>query len=233
MLSNFFGRAAVRNAKRAHCPPTGRYYRKLHVESLETRRLLTTLTGFALSGYPASTIAGASHSFTLTALQASGTYANYQGTVHFSSTDRNATLPADYTFATSNSGTHSFSATFKTVNTEAPYTQTLIATDTATGMFQTFSVIVTPAGLKTFVVQGVPTSSFVAGVPGTMTATAQDAYGNTVTNYTGTVHYTSSDPYALLPANYQFQTSDAGSHTFTVTFISTGSSKTVTVTVRK
>jgi hypothetical protein len=41
--------------------------------------------------------------------------------------------------------------------------------------------------------------------------TAQDAYGNTVTGYTGTVHLTNSRG---VMANYTFQPADMGTHTF-------------------
>ena len=36
-------------------------------------------------------------------------------------------------------------------------------------------------------------STVTAGKTLTVTVTAQDAYGNKVTNYSGTVHFTSSD----------------------------------------
>src|ERR1035437_8216846 len=48
-----------------------------------------------------------------------------------------------------------------------------------------------------------------------LTVTAQDTYGNTATGYTGTVHFTSSDGAASLPANYTFVAGDAGVHSFT------------------
>jgi hypothetical protein len=63
------------------------------------------------------------------------------------------------------------------------------------------------------VVAGFP-SPTTAGVAGSFTVTAQDAYGNTATGYTGTVHFTSSDAQALLPADYTFTGADAGVHTF-------------------
>ena len=47
-----------------------------------------------------------------------------------------------------------------------------------------------------------------------VTVTAKDAYGNMATGYTGTVHFTSSDGQAVLPANYTFVAGDAGIHTF-------------------
>src|SRR5207249_12248896 len=45
--------------------------------------------------------------------------------------------------------------------------------------------------------------------------TAMDAYGHTAVGHTGTVHFTSSDGQAALPANYTFVSGDAGVHTFT------------------
>ena len=48
-----------------------------------------------------------------------------------------------------------------------------------------------------------------------VTVTAMDAYGNTATGYTGTVHFTSTDGAAVLPADYTFTAGDAGVHTFT------------------
>ena len=56
--------------------------------------------------------------------QFNNTDTNYAGTVHFSSTDAQAVLPADATLA---SGVGTFNGTFAT-----PGSQTLTATDTAT-----------------------------------------------------------------------------------------------------
>jgi hypothetical protein len=55
----------------------------------------------------------------------------------------------------------------------------------------------------------------IAGTPFDVTVTAQDVNGNTVTGYTGTVTFSSQDPYgASLPGDYQFTPADQGSHTF-------------------
>jgi hypothetical protein len=40
--------------------------------------------------------------------------------------------------------------------------------------------------------------------------TVKDGSGNTVTDYKGTVHFTSSDPIAVLPPDYTFVTGDSG-----------------------
>ena len=60
-------------------------------------------------------------------------------------------------------------------------------------------------------------------------STAYDAYGNMATGYTGTVSLTSSDPQAVLPANYTFTTADDGKHTFAVT-LETAGTQTITAT---
>jgi len=54
-------------------------------------------------------------------------------------------------------------------------------------------------------------------VAGIVTVTAKDAYGNVATGYLGTVHFTSTDANAVLPANYKFTAANAGTHTFSVT----------------
>ncbi|HMF23721.1 MAG TPA: hypothetical protein VKG24_16555, partial [Pseudolabrys sp.] len=78
-------------------------------------------THFAVSA-PASATGGTAFSFTVTALTASNNVATgYSGTVHFTSSDGAATLPAN---ATLTNGVGTFSATLKTAGT-----QTIAATD--------------------------------------------------------------------------------------------------------
>jgi sugar lactone lactonase YvrE len=60
------------------------------------------------------------------------------------------------------------------------------------------------------------------GAAGTFTVTAEDASGNKLTGYTGMVHFTSSDPAAVLPADYTFTAADNGAHTFTATLNTPG-----------
>jgi sugar lactone lactonase YvrE len=67
------------------------------------------------------------------------------------------------------------------------------------------------------------TSPFTAGTLGTVTVTAEDASGYTVTGYTGTVHFTSSDSLAVLPGDYTFTSTDAGAHSFSAELFAAGS----------
>lgn len=71
-----------------------------------------------------------------------------------------------------------------------------------------------------------------AGLPFDVTVTALDAYNQTAPGYTGTVHFSSSDPSsAMLPANYTFTAGDQGVHTFRngATLVTAGT-QTVTAT---
>jgi hypothetical protein len=59
------------------------------------------------------------------------------------------------------------------------------------------------------------TSPLTAGASSDVTVEAHDALDNVVTSYAQTVTFASTDPLAVLPANYLFVAGDAGSHTFT------------------
>lgn len=71
-------------------------------------------------------------------------------------------------------------------------------------------------------------SNATPGVQFNVTVTAQDNNGATLTNYTGTVHFTSSDSLATLPSNYTFTSSNAGTHGFVATLRKSGP-QTITV----
>ncbi|MEP7156894.1 MAG: hypothetical protein ABI905_14035 [Betaproteobacteria bacterium] len=66
------------------------------------------------------------------------------------------------------------------------------------------------------------TSPVAAGTAGTATVTVRDAMGNIATGYRGTVHFTSSDASATLPANYTFIAGDNGVHLFSIALATVG-----------
>src|SRR5207247_475339 len=137
----------------------------------------------------------------------------YVGTVKLSSSDPLGVLPASYTFTAADAGVHVFSVTLKTAGSKS-----LTVTDAANAIVKgTTSITVTPAAAVTFLVTGFPTHP-ASGTQYSYTVTVVDAYGNTVTGYRGTVHLGSSDPNAVLPANYTFTSGDAGKHTFNADF---------------
>jgi hypothetical protein len=85
-------------------------------------------SSFVITG-PSSVGAGTAFSITVTAVDAYGNVATgYRGTVHFSCSDGKASLAANYTFTTTDSGTHTFSVKLKTKGT-----QTITVTDTLDG----------------------------------------------------------------------------------------------------
>ena len=177
-----------------------------------------------VSGFPAIT-AGVAQSFTVTAYDAYGNVATgYTDTVYFKSSDSKAVLPANYPFTAADQGTHTFSATLLTAGT-----QSLIVTDANSNSVasQENGIAVSPAALASLQLTGL-VGATTAGQAQGFTVTAGDAYGNAIPGYTGTVHFTSSDAKAVLPANYTFTSADAGKHTFSATLVMAGT-QTLTV----
>jgi hypothetical protein len=190
------------------------------VTGSETNIQVNAAAGVALyiGSMPSSSTAGTAVSFYVMALDAYNNRAtSYLGTVHFTSSDVQAVLPADYTFVPGDQGRRTFTATLKTAGT-----QSVTATDTSTpAMTRKQSLTVTPAAASSFAVTGYPTSTSV-GASHTFVVTALDPYGNVATGYTGTVMFASSDPGAILPVAFTFSASNAGTFTFTATFETAG-----------
>jgi hypothetical protein len=153
---------------------------------------------------PSAVTAGQRFDVTVTALSAFNTPATgYLGTVHFVATNG---ATADYTFTAADQGRHTFNiAVYRAGSLSVTGTDT--ANPSITGGF---TVTVNPAAAAQIALV-VP--SVTAGVPFSITVTVQDAYGNTVTGYLGTVHFTLTGP-AMAMANYTFTAADRGSHTF-------------------
>ncbi len=173
-------------------------------------------TSLLLTGSPAST-AGVAQTLKV---EVKDPYGNdtpgYFGTVHFTSSDPRAVLPADVPFG--GSSAQFISATFKTAGTQSitvedpffpPFTSTVSG------------IAVSPGAAASFIMSGFPATT--AGVTQTGTLTAMDAFGNLATGYTGTVNFSSSDAQAGLPANYTFTAADAGVHSFSATLKTAGS----------
>src|SRR5208337_3226645 len=179
----------------------------------ETGILVTLgpVSQFAVTGLTPDP-AGTSQSMIVKAEDAGGNLiTGYSGTVHFTSSDSQAVLPADSTLT---NGVGSFTVTLKTAGT-----QSVTATDTVTTSIAgtETGIAVTPASATHFTVTGLTGGAGVfnsgtAGTGWTLTVTAEDPYGNTDPSYTGTVHFTSSDPLAVLPADSKL-TDGVGSFT--------------------
>ena len=183
------------------------------------------VSSLALSA-PGTATAGTAVSLAVTAKDAFGnTATGYSGTVHFTTSDASAVLPANSTLT---SGTGNFSVTFKTAGT-----QTVTGTDTVTSSITgtTGNVVVSAAAATHFTVA--VAGSATAGVAFSGSVTALDQFNNIATGYTGTIHWTTSDSGAstALPANYTFVSADSGVHIFTNSFtLVTAGTQTVTAT---
>ncbi len=172
-----------------------------------------------VGGFPSPSTAGTPGSITVTALDQNGLPATgYTGTVHLTSSDAQAILPADYTFTAADHGTHTFNGiTLKTAGNQA-----ITVTDTRDPRLSGTQpgIRVRPAATITLAVAFTATTP--AGEPRAFTVAAKDQYGNTTPAYTGTVHLISSDGRAVLEANHTFTAADQGAYAFGVELRTTG-----------
>jgi hypothetical protein len=191
------------------------------VTLLETQA--PTVAHFRVSIVPVTATAGTSFQVIVTALDSDNQLMpDYNGSVSFSSNDSAALLPAAYKFTSADHGIHRFTVTLRSAGLHD-----IVASEgTATG---SSSINVVAANASHFQVSAAPTT---AGTPFNVTVTALDPYGNVDTDFTGTVHFATSDHGlgVVLPADYTFISNDAGVYTFTGVTLVTAGSPTITVT---
>jgi uncharacterized repeat protein (TIGR02543 family) len=138
----------------------------------------TTGLHLHVTGITNPIVAGTASDVTVTVVDEDDTVVvGYTGTIHFTSTDSAAVLPASYTFTALDAGSHAFAGgvTLKTAGL-----RTVIATGTGMGTIAGWqTVTVAPAVLDHFAF-GTIASPKVAGTPFSVTIAAKDFYGNTV-----------------------------------------------------
>ena len=164
-------------------------------------------THYQLSGYPNPTTDCTAANVTVAAYDIYNNLATgYTGTVHLHSTDGNAVLGGNFTFAAGNSGSTSLPVTLKSTGTWA-----ISANDISTPVIAgAQSGIVVNAGVaSSFSLSGFP-SPVVAGTQGNVTLAAYDACGNIATGYQGRVHLTSTDSSAMLAPDFNFTLANNG-----------------------
>ena len=143
---------------------------------------------------PATATAGSAFNAVVSAIDSYGnTATSYTGTIHFSSSDPQAVLPGDFTIT---GGSRPFTFKLKTAGT-----QRISVTDTtATSITGTSSAIAVTAGTAARLILTMPSTS-TAGSAFYGSVKAVDAYGNLAPSYGGTLHFTSTDAKAVLPAD--------------------------------
>ena len=169
-------------------------------------------TNFVMST-PGSAVLGAPFSFAVTAEDAANNPATtYTGTVHFTSTDGAATLPADTTLV---DGMGTVNATLNTLGH-----QTITAADTVDSSIAGVSPdILVPGPATHFRVDS--STPVTAGSPFNVTVTALDASNDVATGYSGTVHFATNAPRATMPAD---STLNGGVGNFAATMAKAGDS---------
>lgn len=169
--------------------------------------------GFVVQVPTANT--GVPFNFTVRAVDASAnTATTYTGTVHFTSSDGAAVLPADYTFTGGDAGVASFSATLHGDST----TVMLTATDTVNSSIHgSAGVTVKDPDHVVWFLTTLPLHP-ARNAPAAMQVVAQNRDYQQVASYRGTVHFSADDASVDLPPDYTFTAADAGAHTFSVTF---------------
>jgi hypothetical protein len=160
---------------------------------------------------PASAVAGAPVTVTVTALDASGAVATgYTGTVQLSSSDPSATLPASAMLV---NGVGQFNLTLRTTGS-----QTITATGTMPGITGMSAPITVGPAATRFGFVNTPAAA-ASGSPVTLSLSAYAGNGAVADTYPGTVQFTSSDPAAVLPPDSSLA---GGSGSFSVTFNTPG-----------
>ncbi|NDF14157.1 hypothetical protein EB061_02400, partial [bacterium] len=170
-------------------------------------------TQLVLSNVPASVTSGESIQIAVTAKDSNNnTATGYSRTLTFSSSDSQASLPSSPSIA---NGTGSYAIVLKSVGL-----RTFTVTD-GTLSATSPGVNVTSAPASSLVLSSVP-ANIQAGAPFTITVTARDPAGNTVTGYTGVVGITSSDGQAELPSSASLNN---GVGSFTLTLKTAGANR--------
>src|SRR5262249_4355007 len=137
---------------------------------------------------------------------------------HFTSSDGQAILPANSTLT---NGAGMFSVTLRTTGN-----QTITTTDTGNASITgTSNAIAVSAAAATHFTLVLP-ANVTSGAAFTFTVTALDQFNNVVTGSAPTVHFTSSDGQAILPAN---STLTNGTGNFSAT-LKTAGSQSITAT---
>ena len=135
----------------------------------------------------------------------------FTGRVQLSSSDAAATLPEATTFGPADAGLH----VFRGIKFATPGVQTVSAhTDDGTVLRSaSFTVYAAAAAPATRLALNIA-NNLVAGTLSNLLVFATDATGAATSSLAATVHFSSSDANALLPADYVFTADDRGQHTF-------------------
>lgn len=193
--------------------------------------------GFAATLSAATIVAGTPLSPVVAISDAYGnTVAGYTGTLSFTSTDPQATLPANTGLTAADNGSKTFTGgvilrtagaqTLSVLGSVAPgslstifgpsqnrFISKALAADASPITGASATLVISPAAASSLLLQSSARST-IAGAGFGLTVTAQDAYGNTANRYAGTVSFSSTDATASLPLTTTFVAADGGNKKF-------------------
>lgn len=170
-----------------------------------------------VSGVPDSLAAGTPSDVVVEARDRFGNKVlDYDGTVEFSSTDKNpqTVLPSNYTFVSSDSGRHVFSLSVRLTHAgEQSVSVSDISQPLVNGIESGITVV--PQNCDSLLLR-ISQMSVTAGDWLDLEVEADDVYGNRAAGYTGVISFASSDTSVtrVLPAYYNFTPADSGFHVF-------------------
>ena len=162
----------------------------------------------------ASITAGGSIDLNVAAVDTYGNLVpSYTGTVQLTNPDPNGTVVPSVTIMSTDAGQVAVPAGASfTTSGMWPITGSDLSNPQLTSIPANLTVNAGPLVSISFT--GIPSSASVAQLL-TATVSAQDVYQNPVTSYRGTVHFSSTDGNAVLPADHTFTAQDGGSVTWT------------------
>jgi hypothetical protein len=171
---------------------------------------------YQLVALPTAAAAGEPLVLAITALDEFGNIAtSYAGQAQVSSTDPTDVLPA----------TGGFTAGVRTVTVAftraGDHTATVADPAGAVAPVETTPVAVS-AGAPFRIAIAMTEPTAIAGIAEPLRARLLDLYDNPCLDYAGTLHFASTDPTAVIPADYTFVPGDAGVHDFSVTLTTAG-----------
>ena len=180
-------------------------------------RFRVTTTGPVTAGKPVGV--------TVTAVDAAGHLVpSFTGAVKLTSTDPKAVLPLPYAFTATAYGSHKFTVTPKTAGNQG------VVAHSGTTLTGSGTVQVTAAAATHLKVTAPLTVT--AGAPFDLVVAALDPFGNPDPAFNKAVHFTSTDvkPGVVLPADYTFDGTDGGVHTFNGVTLMTAGARSVSAT---
>jgi protocatechuate 3,4-dioxygenase beta subunit len=167
---------------------------------------------------PGAAVAGSVIGLTVTTHDPFGNQATgYTGTVRLTASDTRANLPADVTYSAGDAGSHAFSVALLTTGN-----QLVTATDLTNPAIQcSLNIAITPAAPK--VVLTLPADAN-AGYPVSVSVAVKDLFDNAISNYAGTVSFTSTDngTGAATPTDLTFTGAEGGIGSTSATFVTLG-----------